>query len=237
MQTQPIISSQKERIQTAGITVESIPGLHRFEACSPDQIGLLLKQNTKPSYTHDEIYNTYCNVCWHIECPIEEAFTYAANIYSLEEWTYSVRNLRQTDQAGLYLGLDVLAPNTIIYMRCEAYPDSKVVDYLCAWDQKEELWMRYHLRFLDAMAVIQKPGTIATWLNCKHPYYDKTQPAEANYIQQSQQRTDRTWVGDFWNFFPAGHIMEANNLKHILEKRFQQTKLHKHDTKTHANVK
>ena len=32
-------------------------------------------------------------------------------------------------------------------------------------------------------------------------------------------RPDRPWVGDFWDLFYAGHTVEMNNLKAILEHR------------------
>jgi predicted NAD/FAD-dependent oxidoreductase len=105
-------------------------------------------------------------------------------------------------------------------MRSEAYPDCRVVDHVCAWDQGSELWMRYHFRFLDAMTTIRKAGTIMTWTNVKHAYYDRSVTDVPDYIAVHRSREDRPWVGDIWPQFDAIHKLEAGNLKAILEHRF-----------------
>jgi hypothetical protein len=147
------------------------------------------------------------------------AFEYAANVYCLEEFTFSLRNFHYIG-GGLYRGADALAKDTSIYMRVDAYPDCRVVDHLCAWDQGEELWMRYHFRFLDAMPTIRRAGTMLLWSNCKHPYYDRKVEDVPAYIAEPRARTDRPWVGDIWPSFYAIHNIEAANFKKILEYRF-----------------
>jgi hypothetical protein len=107
-------------------------------------------------------------------------------------------------------------------VRSEAYPDAKVVDYLCAWDQGQELWMRYYCRFVDAMPTLGKPGCVLMWLNCRHPNYIRGGKNLPEYIVKAQSRQDRPWVGDVWGLFAAGHYMEAENLKKILEQRFNK---------------
>jgi hypothetical protein len=79
--------------------------------------------------------------------------------------------------------------------------------------------MRYHWRILDAMPTLNKPGTVLLWNNCRHPYYFKDKPAP-EYVKKPRDRTDRLWVGDFWQNFYEAHQAESNNLKRILEHRF-----------------
>ena len=70
---------------------------------------------------------------------------------------------------GIYRSEERLGKKTYVYTKVEVYPDAKVVDYLCAWDQAQELWMRYYFRCIDAKPTINKPGTIVLWTNCKPP--------------------------------------------------------------------
>jgi len=209
----------KENIVTNGIESREISGLYTCEDHSIDEVIAYLQKLTKTNYTHEEIFGEYCHLGEYIHCPVEMAFDYAANVYSLEEWTFSLRQLKHIG-GGLYKGAEFLANDTPIYVRCEAYFDSRVVDYLCAWDQGEELWMRYYFRFIDALPTLRKPGTVMLWTNCKHPYYDRSTLSLPGYISAALERTDRNWVGDIWPYFDAIHRIEAMNLKAILEYRF-----------------
>jgi hypothetical protein len=209
----------KESIATNGIKSIEIPELYICEDHDIDEVLAKLQEMTKETYSHEEIFGSYCHLGGYIHCPVEMAFEYAANVYSLEEWTFSLRSLKHIG-GGLYKGAEYLAKDTSIYVRCEAYSDSRVVDYLCAWDQGEELWMRYYFRFVDAMPTLRKPGTIMLWTNCKHPYYDRTTMNVPDYISTALERTDRKWVGDIWTYFDAIHRIEARNLKAVLEYRF-----------------
>lgn len=209
----------KDSVVTNGIKSKEIPGVYVCEDHSIPEIMAKLEGVAKETYSQEEIFGNYCTVCEYIQCPVEMAFEYAANIYSMEEWTFSLRQLKPIG-GGLYKGLDLLAENTSIYIRAEAYPDSKVVDFPCAWDQGQELWMRYHYRFLDAMPTLRKPGTVMLWTNCKHPYYDRNLADVPGYISEGRNRTERDWIGHFWPYFYAGHLLEARNMKAILEYRF-----------------
>ena len=52
------------------------------------------------------------------------------------------------------------------------------------------------------------------WTNCHHPFYD-----DNPYPGDGAARTARSWVGDFWDLFYAGHQLEMDNLKAICEYR------------------
>jgi hypothetical protein len=213
----------KNSIITNGIEHNEIPDVYTCEnynfkeALEKTNLTELTKETY--SYSQEEIFGAYCTVCEYIQCPVDMAFEYTANIYSLEEWTFSLRDFKHVG-GGLYKGQDKLTNDTSIYIRAEAHPETRVVDFPCAWDQGEELWMRYHYRFLDAMPTFRKPGTVMLWTNCKHPYYDRQGNNIPNYIAEGQKRNDRKWVGDFWLSFYAVHLLETKNLKNILEYRF-----------------
>jgi hypothetical protein len=222
--TTPISKGPDNRadLVTNGIAAKDIPDLFTSENNGLEQLKAKLREHSKPSYTREEIFGQFCHTAEYINCPADVAFEYAANVYCLEEFTFSLRNFEHVGD-GLYKGTEALAKDTCIYMHVDSYPDSRVVDHLCAWDQGEELWMRYHFRFLDAMPTVRRPGTIVLWSNCKHPYYDRGIMDVPSYIAQGRARSDRMWVGDIWSSFYAIHNIEAANLKKILERRFARS--------------
>lgn len=60
---------------------------------------------------------------------------------------------------------------------------------------------------------MNKPGSVILWTNCRHPFYDE------NPFPEKAPPNRKVWVGDMWPFFYAGHKIELENLKLILEYR------------------
>ena len=114
---------------------------------------------------------------------------------------------------GLWLAYDRLGSETEIYTRTVANREARTVDYHCAWDQGRHLWMIYLMRVVDAQAVFNKPGSVVLWTNCHHPFYDD------NPYPETAPPERPVWVGDFWEMFGAGHLLELKNLKAIAEYR------------------
>lgn len=190
--------------------VSEIPGLIRCEQYSREALGELISELTHAVYPHERMFGRYCTIHEHIECPIEQVYAYMADPLNLEEWTYSVRRLRPAGRPGLLVGVD--AADTPIYVRTLAHAEAGTVDYHCAWDQGDALWMVYLNRLVPAPLVLNVPGTVVIWTNCHHPHYDENPfPALAP--------GRREWVGDWWPLFYAGHTLELANLKRILEHR------------------
>lgn len=192
--------------------IESIPNLSRIENTSKDEMGGIAAEITHAVYPHDKLYGEYCPVHSYINCPVDKVFEYMSNPFCLEEWTYSMREFEQVDDKGLILGRDKIGDNTKIYFKVEANKEAGIVDYHCAWDQSEDLWMIYLNRIVDADLVLNKPGSVVFWQNCKHPYYN-----DNPYKDKAPE--GRPWVGNFWDMFYAGHKIELENLKNILEYR------------------
>ena len=154
----------------------------------------------------------------YIHCPPEKVFTYLANGYNLEEWSYSLRHFKEDNQfPGQIIGKDVIGKDTKIYLKTVSNKEAMTIDYHCAWDQGKELWMVYLMRVIPAQIVFNKPGSVVLWTNCHHPYYDK------NPFPETAPPSRPIWVGDIWSTFYAGHTIEMQNLKHILEYRHQQS--------------
>ncbi|MET7641420.1 SRPBCC family protein [Streptomyces sp. NPDC005438] len=198
---------------TTPAQLADIPGLIRCETTPPDQLLAQCQEMTKEQYSHQEVYGDYCPIQMYVDCPPEDVFDYLCNINNLDEYTVSTRSFEPTDTPGLYVGWDLLAPDTRIYMRLLPNRETMTLDYHCAWDQGEELWMRYFFRVLPAQEVLGKPGSVVLWVNCHHKYYDK------NPYPELAPSPDRIWVGDLWPLFYAGHLAELDNLRRILEHR------------------
>jgi hypothetical protein len=188
-----------------------ISGLVRMEQFDRGALGEIITELTHTVYPHDQIYGRYCTIHAHIDCPPQAVFEYMADPYSLLEWTYSVRELRPTRTPDLLVGVD--SKDTPIYVRTVSHAGALTVDYHCAWDQGERLWMIYLNRIVPAELVLGCPGSVVIWTNCHHPFYEK------NPFPELCADPKRPWVGDWWPLFYAGHSIELENLKRILEYR------------------
>lgn len=195
------------------IDINRIPGVRRCENFGVDRMNALAMELTHAVYPHDDVYGRYCTLEEHIECPPEDVFAYLASPYTLAEWTYSLRNFGEPDEHGVVESTDEIGGATKIYTKVVANADAMTVDYHCAWDQPDKLWMIYLMRVVPAQLVLDRPGSVVLWTNCKHPYYD------ANPYPDKAPPGRSVWVGDLWPFFYAGHHVELQNLKHILEHR------------------
>ncbi|MFD0383583.1 hypothetical protein ACFQ2B_18135 [Streptomyces stramineus] len=195
--------------------------LIRCENTSQDDIHKMMVDMTKDTYAHEEVFGPFCSLGEHINVPYNVVFDYLADIHSLEEWTYSMRNLRHIG-GGLYRGREAIQPDTEIFVRADVLKGAEhgLVVWPCAWDQGDELWMRYYFTITDAWRTLRRPGTVITWTNCRHPYYDREVTDVPEYIAAGRARTDRYWVGDIWPQFDAIHKVEMANLKRILEHRY-----------------
>lgn len=198
---------------TASHQLADVPGLIRCETTPREDILALATAGTRPQYSHDEVYGDFCTVQEYIDCPPEDVFDYLCDINSLDEYSVSTRAFEPTEDPGLYAGWDTLGDDTRIFMRLKPNREALTLDYHCAWDQGEELWMIYLFRIVPAEQVLGKPGSVVLWTNCRHPNYDK------NPYPELAPSPDRVWVGDLWPLFFAGHRIELENLKRILEYR------------------
>jgi len=167
-------------------TTDPIDGVVRIETAPLEETAGMFFGEMRSVYSHDDVFGQYCTVNEYVDCPPDELFKYLSDTRSLEEWTYT---------------------------RTFANSQARTVDYHCAWDQGKHLWMIYLMRVLDAQVVLNKPGSVVLWTNCRHPFYDENPYPDA----APEQRTG--WVGDFWDLFGAGHKLELNNLKCIAEYR------------------
>ena len=201
-----MISKREEELR-------EIPSLKRIEVTSKDEMRGLLSHMTHAVYPHDKMFGDFIPVQTYVDCPPKKVFEYMRHTRSLEEWTYSVRDLVPSEIEGVLVGYDKIGDHTKIYCKTESDPNSLVVDYHCAWDQGEDLWMIYLNRIVPAERVLNKPGSVIFWQNCHHPFYDK------NPYPETAPKERPVWVGDFWDLFYAGHALELENLKRILEFR------------------
>lgn len=190
-----------------------IPGLLRIENSDREQTTPIIMDMLRSVYPHDQVFGRFCPVQDYIAAPPRELYEYLSHTRSLEEWTYSLRGFTETATPGLWESYDRLGKDTRIFTRTVANPEAMTVDYHCAWDQGEHLWMIYLMRVVDAEVVLGKPGSVVLWTNCRHPFYDE------NPYPEKAPAGRKVWVGDFWEMFSAGHRLELDNLKAIAEYR------------------
>jgi hypothetical protein len=217
-------SGRGQHFRLNGEDLKAIPGLVRAENEDIQKHLADVAVLTKPTYTHEEIFGKFCFLGEHIYAPYQMVCEYMTNIHSLEEFTVGIRNLKHVG-GGLYRGMDAVMGKHELFIRCESSvgPDQSVITFPCAIDQGHELWMRYHHMVLDAEKALGRPGTIVLWINCKHPYYYRSNNEVPGHVALARATAtpDDPWIGDLWDVFYAAHTMELRNLKRILEYRFQ----------------
>lgn len=191
----------------------NIEGLQRVENLSKDEILDLCAHMTHSVYPHEQVYGDYCSIQSYIDCPPRDVFRYLARTESLSEWTCSLRDQVLHREPDLYEFTDRIGGKTKCYCRTVAHAEAMTVDYHCAWDQPDHLWMIYLMRVIPAPLVLGKPGSVVLWTNCHHPFYARNPFPEAGVPGR------KFWVGDAWHMFYAGHSIEMKNLKLILEHR------------------
>ena len=208
-------------------TLDQIDGLIRIETSPKEKATPVIMEMMRSVYPHDDVFGTYCTVNEYVDCPPDELFDYMSDTRCLEEWTYSLRGFTPTDEpadarskngGSLWLAHDRLGagpdgPGSAIYTRTVANRDALTVDYHCAWDQGKHLWMIYLMRIVDAQVVFDKPGSVVLWTNSHHPFYDRIPYPETAPAGRP------VWVGDCWDMFGPGHLLELRNLKAIAEYR------------------
>lgn len=196
-----------------GADASTLPGVTRIESHPREIATPLLVDRLRSVYPHHQIYGDFCPVQGYVDAPPAELYAWLADTRSLEEWTYSLRGFTETDEPGLWVAADRLGDATDIFVRTVANPEAMTVDYHCAWDQGTHLWMVYLMRVVDARVVLNRPGSVVMWTNCRHPFYDE------NPYPETAPADRPVWVGDFWDMFSAGHQLELENLTAIAEYR------------------
>jgi hypothetical protein len=208
--------------------LDDVQGLRRVENFSVEAMKAHTMELTHAVYSHDDVYGQYCTLEEYIDCPPMQVFDYLADARTLAEWTYSLRDFKAPDANGVYESTDKIGGATKIFTRCVANHAAMTVDYHCAWDQPDTLWMIYLMRVVPAQLVLNRPGSVVLWTNCRHPNYDH------NPFPERAPQDRKVWVGDLWPFFYAGHLVEMTNLKLILEHRHRQAlpaALHERESK------
>ncbi|KAA0024998.1 SRPBCC family protein [Antrihabitans cavernicola] len=195
------------------IAEDVIPGVLRIENSDREATTPVIMDMLRSVYPHDQVFGPYCPVQAYIAAPPRDVFDYLADTRSLEEWTYSLRGFTPTETPELWQSFDRLGDQTKCFAKTVFNADAMTVDYHCAWDQGEHLWMIYLMRVVDAQVVLNKPGSVVLWNNVHHPFYDE------NPYPETAPANRPVWVGDFWDMFSAGHQLEMNNLKAICEYR------------------
>lgn len=193
--------------------IPNIPDLVRIENVNLDGMQEKCMEMTHAVYPHDKIYGPYCTIEEYINCPPEIIFEYLADCEHLGEWTYSTRDMKKTEKDDIWVFNDAIGGITECYCKTVANKEAMTVDYHCAWDQGDHLWMIYLIRVVPAQLVLNKPGSVVLWTNCHHPFYDN------NPFPEKAPKDRDGWVGDAWDMFYAGHTIEMQNLKKILEFR------------------
>src|SRR5689334_12937687 len=114
-------------------TLNQLANVRRIENFSKDEMTSLAMELTYASSPHDEVYGPYCTLEEYIDVPPEEVFAYLADVYTLAEWTFSMRDFEAMDAEGRVRSTDKIGGATKIFTKCVANADALTVDFHCAW--------------------------------------------------------------------------------------------------------
>ena len=174
------------------VHILDIPDLKQVETFSKSHTQSLCMEETHAVYPHDDVYGDYCTLEEYVDCPPDEAFAYLSNTRCLEEWTYSLRDFEETATQNLYVSWDKIGGETKIYTKTVSNAVARTVDYHCAWDQGDKLWMIYLMRVIPAQLVLNNPGSVITCMNCRYRFYAE------NPFPETAPENRKVWVGDMW---------------------------------------
>ena len=113
---------------------------------------------THTVYPHDQVYGEYCTVQAHIDCPPAKVFAYMAE--PVQPARVDLQRPRACGRPGrddLLVGVDARRHANLLPHR-RATARRCTVDYHCAWDQGDELWMIYLNRIVPAERVLGDPA-------------------------------------------------------------------------------
>src|SRR5436190_11232834 len=100
--------------------LDSLPGIRRIENFSRQEMTNLAMEMTHAVYPHDQVYGQYCTLQDYVNCPPDKAFAYLADVYTLQEWTYSLRDFTALAEDGMVIATDRIGGATKIYTRVVA---------------------------------------------------------------------------------------------------------------------
>ena len=100
--------------------IDRLADVRRIENCCKDELTSLSMEMTHAVYPHDEVYGQFCSLQDYVDCPPEKAFEYLADVYTLQEWTYSLRDFTPKDESGMVVATDRIGGATKIYTRAVA---------------------------------------------------------------------------------------------------------------------
>ncbi len=143
--------------------INAIPNVRRIENFPKDEMNAYCMELTHAVYPHEEIYGQYCTLEEHIDCPPEDVFRYLADVRTLEEWTYSLRDFEPCGRRAGRRARQDRRRDEDLHPGRRPRRGAMTVDYHCAWDQGDKLWMIYLMRVVPAQLVLNKPGSVVLW--------------------------------------------------------------------------
>jgi hypothetical protein len=123
----------------------------------------------------EEAFGEFVDVDAYIpNLTVDETYEYFQDIYNLEEWTISVRNVQpmgELNGKNRYIADEAMPPGGNIYLLEEKHPETHTVDWWVG-HSPDNIWMHYYIRVLDAQEYIGRPGVLLTWVNFGHANFE-----------------------------------------------------------------
>jgi hypothetical protein len=138
----------------------------------------------------------------------EEAYAFIQDIYNLEQWTISVRNLTPAGTLNgrkRYQAAELMHPGGSIYMTEQKYPEVKTVDWWVG-ETADDIWMHYYVRIYDAQPLVGKPGVVINWVNFGNAKFEKDPGLMQGFLgMRIAHAIERDNLVKILNWRAAGH--------------------------------
>lgn len=151
-------------------------GIVSVDTYNPAELNRLIRAGYSSSISWADAYSNFVDVPAYIpNVGVEQAWAYIQDIFALQEWTMSVRNVKpMPDFSGRkrHSADDLLSPGGKIYFLEKKDAASYTVDWWVG-HSPEDIWMRYCMRVSDAKPIVGKPGVLLTWVNFGHDNFNR----------------------------------------------------------------
>ncbi len=197
-------------------------GIVSVDTFSRHDLKQMIEAGYRDEIPWEEAFGEFVDVNAYIPgLTVQETYDYFQDIYHLEDWTISVRNvepLGQLDGKNRYVAAESMPPGGNIYLLEEKHPDTHTVDWWVG-HSPDDIWMHYYVRVIDAQAFIGRPGVLLTWVNFGHANFEQDPILMQGFLMMRiAHAVERDNMVKILNWRAAGNTGPVDeDVKHELE--------------------
>ena len=155
---------------------DSPEGIVSVDTFSRHDLKQMIEDEYRDEIPWEQAFGEFVDVNAYVpNLTVQETYDYFQDIYHLEDWTISVRNVEpmgQLNGRNRYVAAENMPPGGNIYLLEEKHPESHTVDWWVG-HSPDDIWMHYYIRVIDAREFMGRPGVLLTWVNFGHANFEQ----------------------------------------------------------------